>query len=74
MNDPYTLIVALDENGKAKGHLFMDDGQSFIKAIELLQTFPIFYLSTDQSRGVVPALKALMFDSNFKTSLNVRKD
>ena len=29
MNDPYTLIVALDENGKAKGHIYMDDGQSF---------------------------------------------
>ena len=29
MNDPYTLIVALDENGAAKGHLYMDDGQSF---------------------------------------------
>ena len=29
MNDPYTLIVALDENGAAKGYLYMDDGQSF---------------------------------------------
>ena len=29
MNDPYTLIVALDADGKAKGHLYMDDGQSF---------------------------------------------
>ena len=29
MNDPYTLIVALDENGAAKGYLYMYDGQSF---------------------------------------------
>ena len=29
MHDPYTLIVALDENGKAKGHIYIDDGQSF---------------------------------------------
>ena len=29
MNDPYTLIVALDENGKAKGHVYIDDGQSY---------------------------------------------
>ena len=29
MNDPYTLIVALDENGRAKGHIYIDDGQSF---------------------------------------------
>ena len=35
MNDPYTLIVALDENGKAKGHIYMDDGQSF-KVIKLV--------------------------------------
>jgi hypothetical protein len=29
INDPYTLIVALDGNGKAKGHIYIDDGQSF---------------------------------------------
>jgi alpha 1,3-glucosidase len=29
MNDPYTFIVALDENGKARGHIYIDDGQSF---------------------------------------------
>lgn len=29
INDPYTLIVALDGNGKAKGNIYIDDGQSF---------------------------------------------
>ena len=29
MNDPYTLIVALDQNEKAKGRLYIDDGQSY---------------------------------------------
>jgi alpha 1,3-glucosidase len=29
MNDPYTLIVALDKTGKAKGYVYIDDGQSF---------------------------------------------
>ena len=29
LNDPYTLIVALDEAGKAKGWMYIDDGQSF---------------------------------------------
>ena len=28
-NDPITLIVALDKNQKAKGHLYIDDGKSF---------------------------------------------
>ena len=28
-NDPYTLYVALDKNGKANGTLYIDDGQSF---------------------------------------------
>ena len=37
MNDPYTLIVALDENGKAKGHLYMDDGQSFMVIYVILK-------------------------------------
>lgn len=27
--DPYTLVVALDSNGQAKGHLYIDDGESF---------------------------------------------
>lgn len=27
--DPYTLVVALDENGKASGELFQDDGETF---------------------------------------------
>ena len=38
MNDPYTLIVALDENGAAKGYLYMDDGQSFKVSKIWLQT------------------------------------
>ncbi|KAG1665345.1 Neutral alpha-glucosidase AB [Nymphon striatum] len=29
INDPYTLIVALDKDGKAEGHLYIDDGDSF---------------------------------------------
>ncbi|EGW31924.1 uncharacterized protein SPAPADRAFT_55511 [Spathaspora passalidarum NRRL Y-27907] len=28
-NDPYTLVIALDENGQAKGDLYIDDGESF---------------------------------------------
>ena len=29
VNDPYTLIVALDMNASAKGTLYIDDGESF---------------------------------------------
>jgi len=29
VNDPYTLVVALDEQGKALGDLYIDDGRSF---------------------------------------------
>lgn len=29
LNDPYTLIVALNANGAAVGHVFIDDGESF---------------------------------------------
>lgn len=29
VNDPFTLIVALDEGGKASGDLYLDDGHSF---------------------------------------------
>lgn len=29
LNDPYTLLVALDANGTAFGHLYVDDGDSF---------------------------------------------
>lgn len=29
VNDPYTLVVALDEGGKAEGDLYLDDGHSF---------------------------------------------
>jgi alpha 1,3-glucosidase len=28
-NDPFTLVVALDGNGKAVGDLYIDDGRSF---------------------------------------------
>lgn len=28
-NDPYTLIVALDQDGRAEGNLYLDDGSSF---------------------------------------------
>ena len=28
-NDPYTLIVALDQDGRAEGDLYLDDGSSF---------------------------------------------
>ncbi|XP_077995538.1 neutral alpha-glucosidase AB-like isoform X2 [Glandiceps talaboti] len=28
-DDPYTLVVALDKDGKAKGDLYIDDGHSF---------------------------------------------
>jgi alpha 1,3-glucosidase len=28
-NDPFTLVVALDANGKAVGDLYIDDGRSF---------------------------------------------
>lgn len=28
-SDPYTLVVALDEHGEAKGDLFTDDGSSY---------------------------------------------
>ena len=28
-NDPYTLIVALDQDGHAEGDLYLDDGSSF---------------------------------------------
>jgi alpha 1,3-glucosidase len=28
-NDPYTIIVALDADGKASGDLYVDDGHSF---------------------------------------------
>lgn len=27
--DPFTLVVALDESGKAEGDLYLDDGHSF---------------------------------------------
>ena len=27
--DPYTIVVALDENAKAEGDLYIDDGSSF---------------------------------------------
>jgi alpha 1,3-glucosidase len=29
INDPYTLIVALDVNASAQGTLYIDDGESF---------------------------------------------
>lgn len=29
IHDPYTLIVALDTNNKASGHLYLDDGETF---------------------------------------------
>lgn len=28
-NDPYTLVVALDKDGRARGTLYMDDGKTF---------------------------------------------
>ena len=27
--DPYTIVVALDEKGKASGYLYVDDGESY---------------------------------------------
>lgn len=27
--DPYTLVVALDEDGMAEGKLYLDDGESY---------------------------------------------
>jgi alpha 1,3-glucosidase len=27
--DPFTLIVALDDKGRARGDLYVDDGRSF---------------------------------------------
>ncbi|VVT55417.1 uncharacterized protein SAPINGB_P004586 [Magnusiomyces paraingens] len=27
--DPYTLVIALDKNGQAKGEMFIDDGESY---------------------------------------------
>lgn len=29
LRDPFTLIVALDQDSKASGDLFLDDGHSF---------------------------------------------
>lgn len=29
LNDPYTLVIALDKNGEASGHLYADDAVSF---------------------------------------------
>lgn len=29
VRDPFTLVVALDESGKAEGDLYLDDGHSF---------------------------------------------
>lgn len=29
VNDPFTLVVALDESGGAEGDLYLDDGHSF---------------------------------------------
>ena len=40
-NDPYSLVIGLDENGKANGELYIDDGKTFdfLKSNYIHKTF-----------------------------------
>lgn len=53
-NDPYTIVVALDDNGYAKGTLYIDDGETYkYKSNEYL------YIQLEFSNG---SLKAKLID------------
>ena len=37
-SDPYTLVIALDEEGSASGKLYVDDGETFAQGTEVAFT------------------------------------
>ena len=37
-SDPYTLVIALDEEGSASGKLYVDDGETFAQGTEVIFT------------------------------------
>jgi len=44
VNDPYTLVIAVDENQSAIGELYIDDGETFdyTRGLNTLKTFSFF--------------------------------
>ena len=71
-SDPYTLVIALDEEGSASGKLYVDDGETFAQGTEVAFTVDNNIINAKKigPTASIPIEKIIIASKDQTTTLN----
>lgn len=71
-SDPYTLVIALDEEGSASGKLYVDDGETFAQGTEVIFTVDNNIINAKKigPTASIPIEKIIIASKDQTTTLN----